>query len=98
MKKILLACCMVAFLVTLAPSTSQAKATHEKGGPAAFVVGCCWGIREGSEWNEGAGMHWREWCRIVPFVGFVIAIWDGVECSQGIKAHDWAKQNGADWY
>ncbi|MDD4870794.1 MAG: hypothetical protein PHR77_09560 [Kiritimatiellae bacterium] len=98
MKKVLIACFVVALILTLNPVTSEAKTSTQPGGLPAFVVGCCWGLREGTEWNEGAGMHWREWVRIVPFVGAVIAVWDGVECYQGIKAHDWAKQNGADWY
>ena len=98
MKKVLLVCCVAAFLVTLAPANSEAKTDHGKGGLPAFVIGCCWGVREGTEWNEGANLHWREWCRIVPLVGTVIAIWDGVECAGGATAHDWAKKNGADWY
>ena len=98
MKKVLIVSCMAAFLIALVPEKSEAKSSHEKGGLPAGIVGCCWGLREGTEWNEGADMHWREWVRIVPFVNIVIGIWDGVECMQGVKAHDWAKQNGADWY
>ena len=64
----------------------------------AFLVGCCWGIREGSEWNEGADMHWREWCRIIPYVGGLFAIWDGIDCYGGMTAHEWAKKNAANWY
>ena len=98
MKKIILACLIAAFLVALSPLSSQAKVDRAPGGIPAFLVGCCWGIREGTEWNEGADMHWREWIRIVPVVGTVIAIWDGIECAQGMKAHDWATQYGANWY
>jgi len=98
MKNVVITVLVVAFLCSIAPTKSEAKTTQQPGGLPAFVVGCCWGLREGTEWNEGAAMHWREWVRIVPLVGTVIAIWDGVECAQGIKAHDWAKTNGADWY
>ena len=85
-------------LLSLSPANSDAKVSREPGGLPAFIIGCCWGLREGTEWNEGADMHWREWLRIVPYVNIVIGIWDGVECYQGITAHEWAKKNGANWY
>jgi hypothetical protein len=80
--------------VTALPLVSQAKVDREPGGFMAFLVGCCWGLREGLEWNEGAGMHWREWCQIVPGFG----IWAGIECAGGMTAHEWALKNGANWY
>lgn len=80
------------------PQTVDAKVDREPGGIPAFFVGCCWGIREGTEWNEGADMHWREWLRIVPFVNVVIAVWDGVDSYSGMTAHEWAAKNGANWY
>ncbi len=98
MKKFVVFICLAAALLAVAPTAVEAKVNRAPGGIAAFFVGCCWGIREGTEWNEGADMHWREWIRIVPVVGTVIAIWDGIECAQGMKAHDWATQYGANWY
>lgn len=99
MKKIITICCVLALVLTLFPASSPAKVDRaQPGGLPAFLIGCLWGIREGSEWNEGADLHWREWCRIIPFVGLVIGIWDGIECSQGITAHEWAEINGANWY
>jgi hypothetical protein len=98
MKKIVSVLCVVALLLTLLPTVSVAKANRQPGGIAPFFIGCCWGLREGTEWNEGASLHWREWCRIIPLVGFVIAIWDGIECFGGITAHAWAEKNGANWY
>jgi hypothetical protein len=98
MKKFVAICCVLALALTLCPSVSQAKVSRQPGGIAPFFIGCCWGLREGTEWNEGAGMHWREWCRIVPLVNIVIAIWDGIECAQGVTAHEWAQKNGANWY
>jgi hypothetical protein len=85
-------------LFSLCSLSAPAKSNREPGGPAAFIVGCCWGIREGSQWNEGSDMHWREWCRIVPIVNIVIGIWDGLECYDGVTAREWADQNGANWY
>ena len=98
MKKVAIALFVVMFLALVLVPASEAKVTRTPGGIGAFLVGCCWGIREGSEWNEGADMHWREWIRIVPIVGFVIGIWDGVECAQGMTAHAWAQKYGANWY
>ena len=97
MNKVVAAVCM-ALLIGVCALESEAKVNREAGGPAAFIVGCCWGIREGSEWNEGADMHWREWMRIVPFVNLVIGVWDGIECYQGMTAHQWANRYGANWY
>ncbi|MBM4143288.1 MAG: hypothetical protein FJ225_06820 [Lentisphaerae bacterium] len=98
MKKFITLCVLIALCLTLFPAASQAKVQRNPGGIMPFLVGCCWGLREGTEWNEGAQMHWREWCRIIPVVGLVIAVWDGIECAGGITAHQWAEKNGANWY
>ncbi len=83
----------------LAPMSAQALNTErEPGGVPAFFIGCCFGLREGSEWNEGADLHWREWCTLIPYAGIVFAIWNGVDCANGITAHEFAEQNAANWY
>lgn len=63
-----------------------------------FIAGCCFGIRAGMAYNDGKELHWREWCRIVPFVSIVIAIWDGVDCANGKTTTDFAAQYGAMYY
>jgi len=98
MKRVILCCCVAALVLGLSGGVSEAKVNREPGGLPAFFIGCCWGVREGTQWNEGADMHWREWCRIVPIVSIVIGVWDGVDCYNGMTAHDWAKQNAANWY
>ena len=98
MKKFGLVVCVAVLLMGVCPQVSTAKTDREPGGLPAFFIGCCWGLREGVEWNEGADLHWREWCRIIPYAGIVFAIWDGVECYNGITAQEWAEQNGANWY
>jgi len=98
MRKVGTLLCVSAILLTLLTPPAHAKVSREPGGIPAFFVGCCWGIREGSEWNEGADMHWREWLRIVPVAGLVVSVWDGIECMDGVTAKDWAKQYGANWY
>jgi len=87
------------------PAGAAGKSGPEPGGPAAFFIGCLLGLRAGLEYNEGATPHWREWARfggLVPVVGWVLgpafAIWDGIECNEGMTAHEWAEKYGADWY
>ena len=99
MRHVALVLGLALLLTAFAPVVADAKVERASpGGIPGFLIGCCWGLRVGTEWNEGADLHWREWCRIVPIVGFVIAIWDGYECSQGMTAHKWAEANGANWY
>jgi len=87
------------FVVTLVPITADAKVNKKNpGGVSAFFVGCCFGLREGLEYNEGASLHWREIMPIIPYVGIIFAIWNGLECYDGTTAHEWAEQNGANWY
>jgi len=82
MKKLCLA--FVASTLLLAvPMQAQAQAASGRGGPIGFVVGCCFGVRTAAQWNEGKDLHFRDWGRIVPYVGAVFAIWDGIEGAQG---------------
>ena len=43
------------------PTDSKSVSQRKPGGVAAFFIGCCWGPRVGTEWNEGRNLHWREW-------------------------------------
>lgn len=96
MKKVVSVCCLVALLCTLCPTAVTAQ--EGRGGIVSFLVGCCLGIREGTEYNEGKDIHWREWCHAIPIVNIVFGIWNGIECAGGITAHEWAEKNGANWY
>ncbi len=100
MKKVIgmvLTLTLVASLLT--PLTAQALNTNRQpGGATAFFVGCCFGLRVGTEWNKGADMHWREWGTIIPLAGLFIAIWNGIDCASGMTAHEFAEQNAANWY
>ena len=99
MKKFAAICCMIMLVTALTPTQSEAKnENRQPGGAAGFFVGCCMGLRVGTEWNEGADLHWREWAVLIPYVGGIFAIWNGVDCASGITAHDWAQANGANWY
>ena len=100
MKKVLgmaLALTLVASIA--APLTAEARnTTRAPGGAPAFFIGCCFGLREGTEWNEGADLHWREWAVVVPAVGVLVSVWNGIECANGLTAHQFAEQNAANWY
>ena len=100
MKKIVSMVLALTLAVSLmAPISAEAKNTNRRpGGVPAFFIGCCLGLRVGLEWNEGSELHWREWGVLIPYAGIVVAIWNGITCSQGITAHEFAEQNGANWY
>jgi len=106
-KRVASVVCVIALLFTMAPSNAGAATSNrEPGGILAFFVGCCWGLRCGTEWNEGRDLHWREWVplafSIVPYIGgiasAVFRIWDGVECAGGMTTRQFAEKYGANWY
>ena len=96
MKKVIALILVAAFMLTALPA--QAQKAAGRGGFMGFIAGCCFGIRAGMAYNDGKELHWREWCRIVPFVSIVIAIWDGVDCANGKTTTDFAAQYGAMYY
>jgi hypothetical protein len=100
MKKTLGAVMALTLVVALlAPLSAQAQSeTQEPGGMKAFFVGCCLGLRVGTEWNEGADVHWREWGTIIPVAGAFIGIWNGMDCAKGLTAHQFAEEYGTNWY
>ena len=96
MKKVL---CLVLMAALLAgPMSLSAQAASGRGGIMGFIAGCCFGIRTGGDYNEGKEVHWREWCRLIPWAGIVFAIWDGVEGVQGKTTADYRGQYGATFY
>ena len=69
-----------------------------RGGLMGFISGCCFGVRTAGEYNDGKEIHWREWGRIVPFVGFIFGIWDGIEGSEGITNQELVERYGSTFY
>ena len=96
MKKVIALILVAAFMLTALPV--QAQKAAGRGGFMGFIAGCCFGIRAGMAYNDGKEIHWREWCRIIPFVSIVIAIWDGIDCANGKTTTDFAAQYGAMYY
>ncbi|MFC1497152.1 hypothetical protein ACFLS1_01590 [Verrucomicrobiota bacterium] len=96
MKKFVI--CLLAVTLLLACITPATQAAQGRGGFMGFIAGCCFGIRAGMDYNDGKEIHWREWIRIIPYVGLVIGIWDGIEGSQGKTRSEYAAEYGAMYY
>jgi hypothetical protein len=88
------------FSLLLLTSVTQAGSTTYKGrgGVMGFIGGCCFGARAGAAYNDGKEIHWREWCRLIPYAGIVFAIWDGADCGGGKNTAQFADQYGAMYY
>lgn len=78
--------------------TPPAQAGEGRGGLGGFFAGCCCGIRAGTDYNSGKDMHWRDWGPLIPYVGVIFAIWNGIECSQGLTRAEMAAKYGANFY
>ena len=96
MKKIIASLLVALFVLTsFAPAVSAAG---EKGGFMGFLVGCCFGIRSGAAYNDGKDLHWREWALLIPFVGWVVAILNGIDGANGVTTKELAAKFGATYY
>jgi len=90
--------CLMAAIM-LATSVGPALAVNDqRGGVMGFIAGCCFGIRSGAAYNDGKEVHWREWILIVPLVGFVCSIWNGIDGMNGMTSKDYASKYGAMYY
>jgi hypothetical protein len=63
-----------------------------------FLVGVCLGPRTQMDYSEGKEFHWREVARVIPYVGAVFMIWDGVDISGGKGRTDLQDRYGANYY
>ena len=97
MKK-LVASLLIAMLVLLAVAPAASAANAKRGGFMGFIAGCCFGIRSGAAYNDGKELHFREWCPIIPYVGIIFSIWNGIDCAGGTTTADLATQYGATYY
>lgn len=85
-------------LMAVAPAASAADKGKGRGGFVGFIAGCCFGIRSGNAYNDGKEIHFREWCRLIPYVNIVFAIWDGIDGAGGTTTADLAAKYGATYY
>ncbi len=96
MKKVLsifLTCILLS--ATVGPAMAQSEG---RGGPMGFIAGCCFGIRAAGDYNEGKEIHWREWVTLVPYVGAVFALWNGIEAAGGMTTAEYSEKYGAMYY
>ena len=96
MKKTLV-CVMAAVMLAMSVGSAPAEA-QGRGGFMGFIAGCCFGIRAGAAYNDGKEIHWREWCGLIPYVGIVFAIWNGIDGANGVTTADYAKKYGSSFY
>ncbi len=96
MRKVIVS--MLVAVMMMTSVASAAPADSGRGGFMGFIGGCCFGLRCGLAYNEGKEIHWREWCRLIPLVGTVIAIWDGIDCANGKTTADFGAQYGQQYY
>jgi hypothetical protein len=99
MKKVI-ACVMVAafMLASVSPAQAEMAKGEGRGGVMGFIAGCCFGVRAGSDYNDGKEIHWREWVMLIPYVNIVFMIWNGVDGANGVTRADYAEQYGSVYY
>ncbi|MFH0953622.1 MAG: hypothetical protein V1873_04765 [Verrucomicrobiota bacterium] len=90
---VMLVCAFMACTVQVAGA-----ATEGRGGFMGFLAGCCFGLRTGGAYNDGKMIHFREWALLIPLVGIVVAVWNGVDGMNGVTTKDLAAQYGAQYY
>jgi hypothetical protein len=79
-----------------APAITEAQ--QQRGGIGGFLVGCCFGVRTAGEFNAGKDLHFREWARLIPYVGVVFAIWDGIDGAQNVTTSQLQQSYGTQYY
>ncbi|MEE9368310.1 MAG: hypothetical protein V3V05_05540 [Pontiella sp.] len=96
MKKII-ACLLIATMVLGAAGPVQA-AEKGRGGFMGFIAGCCFGMRAGADYNDGKEIVWREWVMLIPYVGIVFAIWNGIDGANGVTRAEYAETYGSTYF
>lgn len=96
MKKVI-ACLLVVVFLLSSVGVVSAQSTV-RGGFMGFIAGCCFGIRTAAAYNDGKEVHWRQWCRYIPYAGVIFEIWDAIDGANGVTTKDYAAQYGAMYY
>ncbi len=96
MKKIVAVMLIAILMLTIVGPV--ASAGEGRGGFMGFIAGCCFGLRAGVDYNDGMDLHWREWCRVIPYVGIIFGLWDGFDCGGGMTRPDLAAKYGSQYY
>jgi hypothetical protein len=82
----------------LATGPLAMDASAERDPIAGFLVGCCFGVRTAAKFNEGKDLHFREWALLIPYVGVVFNIWNGIDGLQGVTTSDLQEKYGSLYY
>lgn len=98
MRKIAIVCLTAVISFGTLNTNAAVMEGEGRGGVMGFIAGCCFGPRAMLDYNDGKEIHWREWCRIIPYVGFVFGIWDGVEGAGGTTRAEFVEKYGSTFY
>lgn len=98
MKKLIAGMLVAAMVLTAAAPVAQAKKGEGRGGFMGFIAGCCFGMRAGADYNDGKEIVWREWVMLIPYVGLVFAVWNGIDGANGTTRADYAEQYGSTYF
>lgn len=63
-----------------------------------FLVGCCFGLRAQEDYVGGKEMSFRDWCPLIPYVGVIFRIWDGIDTMNGKVRKDLQQTYGSSYY
>jgi len=96
MKKIVAITLVAALIMTGMATTTFAG--EGRGGFMGFIAGCCFGIRAAGDYNEGKEVHWREWVLLIPYLGIVFALWNGIDGAGGKTTSEYASEYGSVYY
>ena len=99
MRKVVAGLLIVIVAMTCISATpADAAEGKGRGGFMGFIAGCCFGPRAFGDYNAGKEIHWREWCRLIPYVNIVFMIWDGIDGASGVTTEQMAGKYGAAFY
>lgn len=56
------------------------------------------GGRNAAAWNDGKQLYWKDWNTVIPFVGWGVAIINGIDCMNGTTTADLARRFGSRYY
>jgi hypothetical protein len=93
---VLMALCATAPVASAA--AKKATVSRTSGGAIGFVIGCCIGPRSAAAYNDGKALHWTEWGRFIPYVGWVIGIINGIDAFNGMDSKDMVETYGSVYY
>lgn len=63
-----------------------------------FLVGCCFGVRAQEDYRDGKEWGFRDVCRIIPYIGVIFQIWDGIDIMNSKGRADLRQAYGEMYY